>query len=175
MLSSDRPMCSILCSTGVVGVLASLAVTWMFLMVWKSIIPHLKEGNWGYLLLRNQDYCPTDSHFMIIFWAFVGSSKEVEHLCLLLCNLFKHTKLLYIRIKSTYTAFIWRMVACSLPIGYRVIEVVKLLFSPSYTPQITFRRAAFRIKLVSGYFSQGPKHGMTSLVSVINRIGSRLG
>ena len=66
-LSSDKPMCSILCSTAVAGVLAPLAVTWMFLKVWKSIIPHLKEGNWGYLLIKNQDYCPTDSYFMIIF------------------------------------------------------------------------------------------------------------
>ena len=49
--------------------LSFLPVIWLFLWVGQAIIPHLKEDIQGYLLIKNQDDCPTDRYFMIMFWS----------------------------------------------------------------------------------------------------------
>ena len=88
-------------------------------LIWKR---RLGATCWSW----NQDYSLTDRYFMVIFWYAPGSTNEAQHFRLSLCNLLEHTKLPYIRWKSTCIAFIWGMVPCYPPIGCRVIEVIKL-------------------------------------------------
>ena len=50
-LHSDRPRCSILELHENMGASASQPTNWLFLGVERLIIPHVKEGNQGYLLI----------------------------------------------------------------------------------------------------------------------------
>ena len=50
-LKSDRLFCSVLELGRNMGASVSQPTNWLFLRVWKAIIPHMKEGNQGYLLI----------------------------------------------------------------------------------------------------------------------------
>ena len=50
-LQSDRLYCTVLGMGRNRGASASQPTNWLFLRVWKAIIPHMKEGNQGYLLI----------------------------------------------------------------------------------------------------------------------------
>ena len=49
-LQSDRVYCTVLQMGRNKGASASQPTNWLFLRVWKAIIPHMKEENQGYLL-----------------------------------------------------------------------------------------------------------------------------
>ena len=101
------------------GCLSSQTVTWLFLWVGYAFTPHLKEDIQGYLLMWNQDHCPTDRYFMIIFWCPPGVCKHPSLFCLSLCNLLAHIRLPYVRWKGTSIALMWCILACSTPSIYR--------------------------------------------------------
>ena len=50
-LQSDRPYCTVLGMDRNRGASASQPNSWLFLRFWRLIIPHLKEGSQGYLLI----------------------------------------------------------------------------------------------------------------------------
>ena len=50
-LQSDRLYCSVLEMGRNKGISASQPTNWLFLRIWRAIIPHMKEGNQGYLLI----------------------------------------------------------------------------------------------------------------------------
>ena len=50
-LQSDRLFCSVLGMGRYRGASAYQPTIWLFLRVWRAIIPHIKEGNQGYLLI----------------------------------------------------------------------------------------------------------------------------
>ena len=50
-LQSGRLYCTVLGMGRNRGASASQPTNWLFLRVWKAIIPHMKEGNQGYLLV----------------------------------------------------------------------------------------------------------------------------
>ena len=50
-LQSDRLYCTVLEVGRNKGASASQTTNWLFLRIWKAIIPHMKEGNQGYLLI----------------------------------------------------------------------------------------------------------------------------
>ena len=50
-LKSDRLFCSVLELGRNMGASVSQPTNWLFLRVWKAVIPHMKEMNQGYLLV----------------------------------------------------------------------------------------------------------------------------
>ena len=66
---------------------------------------------------ENQDHCPTDRYFMIIFWCPPGVWKHATLFCLSLSNLLTYIRLPYIRWKGTSIALIWGILSCSIPRG----------------------------------------------------------
>ena len=107
---------------------------------WLSLGCFLELGKLSYLIwkrtfraiywYKNQDLCPTDRYFMIIFWRPAGVCKQPTLFCLSLCNLLPHIRLPYIRWKGTSIALIWGIVACPVPRICRDMVLVKDSVNP---------------------------------------------
>ena len=104
---------------------------------------------------KNQDHCPTDRYFMIIFWRPAGVWKQPTLFCLSLCNPLAHIRLPYIRWKGTSIALIWGMVACPVPGIYRDMIMVKDLVNP---PSYRIFRHMMRISTNKQYLNN--KHSI---------------